>query len=90
MEAAKNGTFLVTSQIIGLMLSTLSRGFIPADSVGRAFIELVLYVPFRIFSCLAAIYFEVARRILKQEPRGGNVPDIATCFLESCNEESFG
>ena len=65
LEAAKNGTFLVTSQIIGLMLSTLSRGFIPADSVGRAFIELVLYVPFRIFSCLAAIYFEVARRVLK-------------------------
>ena len=39
LEAAKNGTFLVTSQIIGLMLSTLSRGFIPADSVGRAFTE---------------------------------------------------
>ena len=33
LEAAKNGTFLVTSQIIGLMLSTLSRGFIPADSI---------------------------------------------------------
>ena len=64
LEAAKNG-FLVTSQINGLMLSTLSRGFILADSVGRAFIELVLYVPFRIFSCLAAIYFEVARCILK-------------------------
>ena len=65
LEAAKNGTFLVTSQITGLMLSTLSCGFIPADSVERAFIELVLFVPFRIFSCLAAIYFEVVRRVLK-------------------------
>jgi hypothetical protein len=65
LEAAKNGTFLVTSQITGLMLSTLSRGFIPADSIGRAFIELVLYVPFRIISCLAAIFFELVRRALK-------------------------
>lgn len=65
LEAAKNGTFLVTSQITGLMQSTLSRGFIPADSIGRAFTELILYVPFRMFSCLAAIYFEVARRSLK-------------------------
>lgn len=63
LEATKNGTFLVTSQITGLMLSTLSRGSIPADSVGRAFIELVLYLPFRIFSCISAIY--VARRVRK-------------------------
>ena len=39
LEATKNGTFLVTSQIIGLMLSTLSCGFISADSAGRAFTE---------------------------------------------------
>jgi len=65
LEAAKNGTFLVTSQMTGLMLSTLSRGFVPADSVGRAFIELVLYVPFRIFSALVAISYEIARRVHK-------------------------
>lgn len=64
LDATKNGTFMVTYHIIGFMLSTLSRGFIPADSVGRAFTELVLFVPFRMFSCMAAIYFEVVRRAL--------------------------
>ncbi|XP_057852122.1 3-dehydrosphinganine reductase TSC10A [Cryptomeria japonica] len=56
LEATKNGTFLVTSQFSGLVLSTFSRGPMPAESFGRAFVELILFIPMRLFSFLAACY----------------------------------
>ncbi|XP_057852161.2 3-dehydrosphinganine reductase TSC10A [Cryptomeria japonica] len=56
LEATKNGTFLVTNQFSGLVLSSLSRGPMPADSFGRAFIELILYIPIRIFTFFTAPY----------------------------------
>ncbi|XP_057852124.1 3-dehydrosphinganine reductase TSC10A [Cryptomeria japonica] len=56
LEATKNGTFLVTSQFSGLMLSTFSRGSMPAESFGRALLELILYIPGRLFSFIAAAY----------------------------------
>eukprot|EP01018_Ginkgo_biloba_P025120 Gb_06707 [translate_table: standard] len=60
LEAAKQGTFLVTYQFSGLMHSTLTRGFLPAETLGRAIVELVLYIPLRLFSFMAAFFFEIA------------------------------
>ncbi|XP_059077724.1 3-dehydrosphinganine reductase TSC10A isoform X1 [Cryptomeria japonica] len=56
LEATKNGTFLVTSKFGGLMLSTLSRGPMPAGTLGRALVELILYIPIRLLSFLAFFY----------------------------------
>ncbi|XP_057852163.1 3-dehydrosphinganine reductase TSC10A [Cryptomeria japonica] len=56
LEAAKNGTFLVTSQFTGFAFSTLSRGSMPADSFGRALLELILFIPIKLFSFFAACY----------------------------------
>eukprot|EP01018_Ginkgo_biloba_P025114 Gb_18262 [translate_table: standard] len=60
LEAAKQGTFLVTYHFSGLVLSTLTRGVMPAETIGRALIELILYVPVRLFTFMAAFYFQIA------------------------------
>eukprot|EP01018_Ginkgo_biloba_P040676 Gb_16076 [translate_table: standard] len=62
LEAAKKGTFMVASRFTGLWLSTLTRGFVPADSFGRAVIELILCVPLRLVSFIVAAYFEIVVR----------------------------
>ncbi|GLJ08857.1 hypothetical protein SUGI_0097200 [Cryptomeria japonica] len=68
LEGTKNGAFLVTSQFTGLALSTLSRGSMPADSLGRALVELILFIPLRLFSFMAAyyIYYVIEHRSKKK------------------------
>lgn len=54
LEGAKQGTFLITTNIYpGLFLSTLARGFLPAENVGRCLLELIMYFPYRALTFLA-------------------------------------
>jgi len=54
LEAAKEGRFITTALFPGVFLYTLSRGVLPADSFSTAFLELILYVPFRVLSFIIA------------------------------------
>ncbi|GLJ10512.1 hypothetical protein SUGI_0129590 [Cryptomeria japonica] len=54
LEGAKKGSFLIVkTNYPGLYVSTLARGFVPAESLGRLLLEMVLYFPFRALSVLA-------------------------------------
>lgn len=54
LEGAKQGTFLITTNIYpGLFLSTVARGFFPAESSGRCLLEMIMYYPFRFLTLLA-------------------------------------
>uniref|UniRef100_A0A0D6QYP9 3-dehydrosphinganine reductase n=1 Tax=Araucaria cunninghamii TaxID=56994 RepID=A0A0D6QYP9_ARACU len=55
LEGAKKGTYLITTKINypGLFVSTVARGFVPAETVGRFLVEMFLYFPFRALSVLA-------------------------------------
>lgn len=50
IDAVKRGTFLLLTQRIGYGALALGRGMIPADDVWWVLYELVMMVPFRIFS----------------------------------------
>nr|ABK25881.1 unknown [Picea sitchensis] len=64
LEGAKQGTFLITTNIYpGLFVSTLARGFLPAESVGRCLLEMIMYFPFRALSLLGAN--DIHKAILK-------------------------
>ncbi|KAH9310707.1 hypothetical protein KI387_025742 [Taxus chinensis] len=54
LEAGKEGRFITTEFFPGIFLATLSRGVLPADSVFRALLELILYLPFRLVSFIIA------------------------------------
>ncbi|GLJ08856.1 hypothetical protein SUGI_0097190 [Cryptomeria japonica] len=68
LEETKKGTFLITSQFGGLVLSIFSRGPMPAESFGRALIELILCIPFRLFSFVVAcyVYYVIQHRYNKK------------------------
>lgn len=48
VEALKRGRYLVVTELMGDLLLTLGRGVIPADTMGRYLLELVLMFPFRL------------------------------------------
>lgn len=56
LQAAKKGRFLVTSGFMGFIPTTLSRGLIPAESFGRALMELVAIFPSRLISFIVSGY----------------------------------
>lgn len=56
LRAAKQGRFLATTGIKGFMLSILSTGLFPADSFGRALIELFLFLPVKVISYIISAY----------------------------------
>eukprot|EP00253_Pinus_taeda_P034726 PITA_34726 len=56
LQAAKQGRFLVTSGFMGFIPATLSRGLIPAESFGRAVMELVAIFPCRLISFIVSGY----------------------------------
>lgn len=61
MEGVKRGEFLITTSLIGFLLGVLGRGFVPANSLRRACIELLLLVPARLASF---VWYAYARRVL--------------------------
>eukprot|EP01018_Ginkgo_biloba_P015655 Gb_17837 [translate_table: standard] len=61
LEAAKEGRFLVATGFLGFILSTLSRGIIPADSFAKTLFELILFVPVRLFGFI--IYAHISKQI---------------------------
>ena len=56
LRSAKQGRFLAATGIKGFMLSILSPGLLPADSLGRALTELFLFVPVRVLSYIISAY----------------------------------
>ncbi|KAH9305825.1 hypothetical protein KI387_010229 [Taxus chinensis] len=54
LEGAKKGSYLIAkTNYPGLFLSTVARGFVPAESLGRFWLEMILYFPFRAITVLA-------------------------------------
>ncbi|KAH7438933.1 hypothetical protein KP509_04G037600 [Ceratopteris richardii] len=56
VEGVKRGEYLITTTAVGFFLSVLGRGFVPADSFARAFLELLLLVPVRLGSFVWLAY----------------------------------
>eukprot|EP00250_Pteridium_aquilinum_P013921 c21658_g1_i2 orf=377-904(-) len=62
IEGMKRGEFLITTGVDGFLVGVLGRGFIPADSLARAFVELLLLVPLRLCSL---VWFAYAKRVVR-------------------------
>eukprot|EP00250_Pteridium_aquilinum_P022577 c25416_g3_i1 orf=98-1168(-) len=63
LRAIKSGTFLVSTNPLGLVLSALGRGFVPADTFHRSVFELFFVLPFRIASFVIIPFFRfIVRR----------------------------
>ncbi|KAH6559019.1 hypothetical protein KP509_1Z032200 [Ceratopteris richardii] len=63
LAAVKSGTFLVTTNFLGLVLATVGRGFVPSDSWFQVLLELLLFIPCRLASLvLVPIFHMVVRR----------------------------
>lgn len=58
LRAIKSGAFLVSTNPIGLVLATLGRGFVPANSLPRLAFELLFVIPFRIASLVIIPLFQ--------------------------------
>lgn len=50
MEGVKRGEFLITTSMHGFLIGVLGRGYVPAESLAQALIELFLLVPARLSS----------------------------------------
>lgn len=55
--AMKSGAFMVTTNPLGLVLATLGRGFVAADSWARVVMEMVMFFPFRVASLICIAIF---------------------------------
>ncbi|KAH7420987.1 hypothetical protein KP509_13G034800 [Ceratopteris richardii] len=83
IAAIKSGTFLVTTNPLGLVMATLSRGFVPADSFLRVIFELFFYVPFRLASL---IYIPLVRLIVRHKTNTW-IRKSTLCPMESSPEK---
>ncbi|KAI5072236.1 hypothetical protein GOP47_0012342 [Adiantum capillus-veneris] len=59
VAALKAGSFLVTTNPLGLVLATLARGFVPSDSLPRLVFELFFFIPFRLSSMIIIPIFRL-------------------------------
>lgn len=60
MEGVKKGDFLITTSFKGFLAGLLARGFLPAESLATALVELILLVPMRLFTHGASLYMRRA------------------------------
>lgn len=58
IEGAKRGDLLITTSFTGFFIGVLARGWIPADSLARALVEVISVIPVRIISLVWFLYMK--------------------------------
>ncbi|MCO5550994.1 hypothetical protein L7F22_004489 [Adiantum nelumboides] len=64
MEGVKQGKYLITTSVAGLIIRILARGWTPAESLSDALIELLFLVPIRVGS---HFWFPFAKWLIKRQ-----------------------
>ncbi|MCO5552482.1 hypothetical protein L7F22_005994 [Adiantum nelumboides] len=76
VTALKAGTFLATTNPLGLVLATLGRGFVPCNSLPRLAFELLFFIPFRVASMIIIPIFQLIVRRKRTNKRTAEVASL--------------